>query len=679
MFCEQCEGTIFYGVQNNKYSKMFNRSLGGSITCRGRYLITLNGIVCEMFAGEYRFKNVGAIVHMISQVRKEVYSPLSMRVLTEADIGRPELVERLTGNTKNEKFKLIVTKIVNDLDDTMVKKVYFKNNMNAILESRFFNNFMKEFVQGANDNYLDMKDKIGDLDENNRVITLSQAIYSDAYHYPKTCKKIFTELETLIKELSFGFYWYDSDYVEEENTYTKSHLETFDTIDRYVISVVDTDSNMLLVDKPVERVYPYLKNTVIDEENKKHYNEIMSISIVTFILATYAAQCLNRYKWYTQMPEKNHYHVNMKNEFYFSDLFISSSRKNYIARITVKEGMVYDEPKFEVKGLAVKKAGNNENMRNVASDIIEMIFEQKDNKNLLLNMYEDMDAERKNIRESLNSDLGLDYFTSLKLADELDGVDETEHRAKAINMWNAIYPDNMIIPPANFYTIPLDVDSQKMKQMFPREYRILVTHMFRRTMYTNLAGQISRLTIELPAILERKGFHTKGVFTKWTQESLQLDARYNETITELFESDIDSEMLVLKYEELKKEAIAVRNRMDRELYDVYKTFRYPGTIYKMDRNEMKDNNYKLILKINNMKEYKKLFSNRNDTLEKFYTKIAMPIDSTEVPAFVRTFVSVDTFISLFDSLLAPILNETGMVFVRTGTDRRVGTNIKNYF
>jgi polyphosphate kinase len=124
---------------------------------------------------------------------------------------------------------------------------------------------------------------------------------------------------------------------------------------------------------------------------------------------------------------------------------------------------------------------------------------------------------------------------------------------------------------------------------------------------------------------------------------------------------------------------AVRNRMDRELYDVYKTFRYPGTIYKMDRNEMKDNNYKLILKINNMKEYKKLFGNKNDTLEKFYTKIAMPIDSTEVPAFVRTFVSVDTFISLFDSLLAPILNETGMVFVRTGTDRRVGTNIKNYF
>ena len=113
----------------------------------------------------------------------------------------------------------------------------------------------------------------------------------------------------------------------------------------------------------------YRKLQKLEEENKKHYNEIMSISIVTFILATYAAQCLNRYKWYTQMPEKNHFHVFNKNEFYFSDLFISSSRKNYIARITVKEGMVYDKPEFEVKGLAIKKSGNNENTSSQSSKI----------------------------------------------------------------------------------------------------------------------------------------------------------------------------------------------------------------------------------------------------------------------------------------------------------------------
>ena len=48
---EVYDSTIYYGVQNNKYSKFFNRSSGGSITCTGRYLISLNGIVCEMFAG----------------------------------------------------------------------------------------------------------------------------------------------------------------------------------------------------------------------------------------------------------------------------------------------------------------------------------------------------------------------------------------------------------------------------------------------------------------------------------------------------------------------------------------------------------------------------------------------------------------------------------------------------
>lgn len=670
---------IYFGVQNNKYSKFFNKALGGSITCRGRYLITLNAIVCEMFAGVYRFRNVGALIHMISEIRKETYSPLSMSVMAETNVSQEDLVEHLTKGTHNQKFIDLITKIVSDLDPLMVKKVYFKNNMYAILNSNYFVNFMKTFVVRLNDNYSEMKGRIGDLDENKRIITLSQAIYSDAYAYPKNCKDIFSDMEILIKELSFGYYWYDGDYVEESEKRTRSHLETLDDMDRYVIALIDTDSNMILVDEPSDKIIPFLKETNIEPEHKDHYDDIMSISITTFILATYASMCINRYKYFTQMPEKNHFHVFNKNEFYFSDLFISSSRKNYIARITVKEGMVYDKPEFEIKGLAIKKSGNNENMREAAADLIEMIFSNTKQDTLLQRVYTGMEKERILIQESLSDDRGLDYFAALKLADDLDNMEDGEHRVKAINAWNSIFPDDMIIPPANFYTVPLELNAKKLMDVYPKEYRILTVNMYKKLVSKNLSDCILRLVVSIPALLEDKGFHTrdslKGFAPKVIQEETALITEI-ETIDKMILND---EFLLMKLEEIRKKAIEIRKRYEVELFNIYKTFKYPAAVYKFSLTDIKNNDYKLLLKINNMKVYTAIFQNKNDTLDKFYGKIAMPITATEVPTFIRTFVDVNTFKTLFDSLLAPIMSETGMIFVRTSSDKRLGTNIKNYF
>jgi hypothetical protein len=58
----------FYGIMNNAYSKFYNKDLGGSITCKSRHTISLNGLACEAFMGYYRFRNVGAIKHMIKEI-----------------------------------------------------------------------------------------------------------------------------------------------------------------------------------------------------------------------------------------------------------------------------------------------------------------------------------------------------------------------------------------------------------------------------------------------------------------------------------------------------------------------------------------------------------------------------------------------------------------------------------
>ena len=730
--------TIFYGVQNNKYSKWFNRTTGGAITCRGRYLISLNGIAAEALIGRYRFKNVGALQHLISSIKKESLSQLSLELLNDTKVTRTDVLEHLVGDTKNDKFRNLVKLMLDDLDDLMVKRLYFKNSLNSLLKTDYFKKFTHAFSIRMNENYEKWGSKVDTTDENGRPISLSKAIYSDAYSYPESCKGIFADLETIIRELIFGFYWYDYDYTEEASKYTNSLLHTFDAMDRYAIGVVDTDSNMIFVDMIVDLVKPILSPITKYEESKKdYYDDITSISLATFMIAKYCGMTWDRYKFHTQMPEENHFHVNMKNEFYFANLFITSSRKNYIAEIMVKEGMVYSEPEFEVKGLAIKKAGNNESVRDSASDIIEMVFKTGIGLDDILDKIEE---EHLSLSRSVTSDDGMNYYASLKLADDMENVDEGEHRVKALRFHNSLFPENAIIPPALFYVVPLDIDMDDVMKNYPKEFIYMKGAMAKEYIEKNLTQPCMRLFNDVPFLLEDLDFNIpqdiKKSFSVYSKLVIQKAAEIEVQINEVVKDYGASDALDISLDSVKQYVVKVRKVFEQIACDIYSKFKYPGKFYRdMPAEIWKDSNFKLALKLQSSKPiatfskddaeryveikmeeqptkemrefmksmsknnvaytyeafieilgecksyevHKTVFTNKKIDTDSLFKKIALPASTIQVPEFVKRYVSVSSFIRSFDSLLAPIIQETGLIFVRTSTDARLATNIKEYF
>ena len=80
-----------------------------------------------------------------------------------------------------------------------------------------------------------------------------------------------------------------------------------------------------------------------------------------------------------------------------------------------------------------------------------------------------------------------------------------------------------------------------------------------------------------------------------------------------------------------------------------------------------------------MDKYKTFFTNTNEDLVSLYSKIAMPISTVEVINFVKDFVDPEPFISVFDSILSPIISEIGLVCPRIDQTKRSISNIKAAF
>lgn len=689
---------IFYGVLNNAYSKFFNKDLGGSITCKSRHTISLNGLACEAFMGYYRFRNVGAIKHMIKETKAQVYSAEAMSFIHNVKVSRAQLVNHLTFGSKLEDFIEIVSAIVDDLDELTIKKVYYKNHLKAFMNTEYFDNFLDKVGVELNNNYTKNIKLLNTTDENGKPIGLSKIIYSDAYDIPKPALPLFNHLEMIIEEVLFGYYWYDSDYVEEAEYMSDTVEGTFDNMDRTEVCVVDTDSNNILVDDEMLPIFEkLLPNSVIDEEHKVYYNEINAISIVTFVLAKYTGLALTRYKYYAHMPEEEHYHVNMKNEFYFRNLFITTSRKNYIATIMVKEGRVYDKPKMEIKGLALKKSGYNESIRDTAIHIIEdYIFGDKPS----LDMYPEIKAFRNDLVTSLKSDKGIDYFTTLKIPNTLDAFDPGEHRVKAINFWNMLNKDQ-IEPPTNFYVVPMKIDKEVLKSKYPDEFKLLIANLYKHLLRVNLVKPMYRIIsgILLGCLTAKKLEVDKDKVKQLKDDVESWNKYYTNAINDAIKTITDAETLEIQLELLKKEINGKRKELEQSIFLYLQSFKSNMKVStqfnpKTKKNEefisvednklftftdFKNNDVKLFCKIIVMEKYKGFFTNTNETIESLYSKIAMPIGTMEVVSFVKDFVNPEPFIGVFDSIVSPIISEVGLICPRTDDNRRCVTNIEDYF
>ena len=56
---------------------------------------------------------------------------------------------------------------------------------------------------------------------------------------------------------------------------------------------------------------------------------------------------------------------------------------------------------------------------------------------------------------------------------------------------------------------------------------------------------------------------------------------YMDEVDALDKSDINNEFLSMKLLDLRKQSVEQRKSYEKKIFDIYKTFRYPGSFYKM--------------------------------------------------------------------------------------------------
>jgi hypothetical protein len=123
---------------NNAFSKFYSQDLGGSITCRSRHTISVSGIACEAFMGKYRFKNLGAVKHLIKETKAQEYSLESLNFLNQVTVTKGQLHYHLTQNSKNIEFKEIMEMIIDELDPLTIKKLYYKRKYTSFWNIFYF-------------------------------------------------------------------------------------------------------------------------------------------------------------------------------------------------------------------------------------------------------------------------------------------------------------------------------------------------------------------------------------------------------------------------------------------------------------------------------------------------------------------------------------------------------------
>ena len=122
---------------------------------------------------------------------------------------------------------------------------------------------------------------------------------------------------------------------------------------RRVVTVIDTDSNILSVDTIID----FIMDKVIKGNTfgREHMNNIfICVNMLAYVLTEAVTDILLTFGKASNIPEEFRPIYNMKNEFLMTRLIIGNTKKRYISKILLREGNLMNPPKQDIKGLTFR-------------------------------------------------------------------------------------------------------------------------------------------------------------------------------------------------------------------------------------------------------------------------------------------------------------------------------------
>jgi hypothetical protein len=409
----------YYGAFGQKGFHFYNPLLGPSVTAQGRQLISSAILGFEGFMGDnITYETFDELVTFMRYVVKEEFNE---EMVVEAPyIITVEMVEtRLFSKAEFEitdTHREYVNIILESLNETQLQKMFYKNNL-------------FEFLEVA-----DIKDAITE--------NLVRNDFPDAGKPPTEIKEILEELHVYIRY-----------FVGYPYPYSKKTTKASKMI-RKVVLVCDTDSNFL-------HVYPWLEyvcnNAGIDIANIDLMQRVSIISCMTYFITQFIGEVFNILCGNANVPPSEFHRINMKSEFHFKRVILTKNKKSYAGVILSKEGTVYTKPKYDIKGIQIKKVSTPKVARAFFTKLLEEKMLSAPTIDIA-GVYKEYSEFAATIHESV-SDGKMDYakpgvlkiIKSYKMPFQMQPV-------RASMVWNAIYPNEYIPQSSTFKILDLNTN-----------------------------------------------------------------------------------------------------------------------------------------------------------------------------------------------------------------------------
>lgn len=395
-----CNG--IYGVLGMYTSALFNINVATSVTTQGRAMISTATMFLESFlANNVKFGSLDQVLEFIVNVTKE-----DRKYRDEDILDHPVSIEDCFGKiilscgyrwVPNEKEMDIIWRVINNLGQYDLNRVYYKNNLYEFMDNRYMKNIIISIMKTLDTpffnsleppaNIIPMLDELTNL---LREFVVYNYMYIDRIdRCDNMIKSVIavSDTDSVIVSMD-AWYRYIIDMIDKDCGFENLKILRCNPID--AVKFFDTDEfgdyldlsqlSPIYFDEP-EESYDFKNDKIIEIKHAidplKFYTEDYMRFTIINILSYSVGILMNQY--IEKLVVNNHAmepgkkcKMYLKTEFNFARLMLTNAKKNYASIVTIQEGHVIPKSQqLDIKGIAsMAKSSMSESTRNSLKRIL---------------------------------------------------------------------------------------------------------------------------------------------------------------------------------------------------------------------------------------------------------------------------------------------------------------------
>lgn len=474
----------WYGGGAMPGSAMYNKEVAASTTKTARSVISTCMTTFEAVLGDtFSFVDIQEAFFWINTVLKEddklddwvvhkgvndVFTRLWNRIITKEDRDEDTLLTYLGTLTSSQLTKLYWKYNLLEFTKThqIIQDLY--KNINEAIRVYTPMSSPTDFGVVAPE-YLD-KVKSSEKPQDTWTKIIQHELFYDPNKAPESIKPALTAL------CDYYMKYIYSKYMFTDRMYKLKNFR------RNVVTVIDTDSNILSLDPWIEYCFSDLMD---GSYGRSHIDNVfININVITYVISKVIAVTLDDYEVHSNISKEYRGRFKMKNEFFFSRLILANVKKRYLNKMLLQEGNLLTKPTYDIKGYDFKKASTSDD----AAEFYMQVVKDKLLNAETINVPDILNTLRKfriEVRRSLERG-EIKYLPIASPKEEDAYVDPSSNQSlRALFAWNALYPEDIITVPSKVALLKTTLTTldkaESLKHTNPKIYDRLKRQIFEDT------------------------------------------------------------------------------------------------------------------------------------------------------------------------------------------------------